>query len=177
MIVSTIRKQAQLHSDLKIAKDVAIMYLNDGVRVLATMYDTACRRATATITAAASVWVDLPANTMRIVECKVDGLDYDFYEASLGQIRFEGSVTNAALTVLTTHPDVATDTDESTIHALYHGPLALYVAARERQRLFADEENDAQRLMSEFYTQAMQANARLCEVKGTRKILRSAVLR
>ena len=175
MKYSDILKQANLHAGLDIEASVGLWYINDGIAVLATTYDTACTRGSATVTASTGVWVDLPTDTIRVVECKVNGQDYDFYEASLGQIRFEGDVT-AELTLLYPPARLVGDTDPA-LHSLYHLPLALYIAARARQTMFADEEQDAMRLMGEFFAETGRVNTRLSGLKGTRKVMRAVMFR
>lgn len=175
MVYSDILKQANLHANLTLDTSVGLWYINDALSLLATDYPSARKRSAVTITAEADTWADLPAGTIRIVECRVDGQDYSDYEASLGQIRFQDAVT-AQLQVLLP-PNKQIQDNAPDIHEMYHQPLALYMAARERQRVFADEESDAARLMGEFQRAVQRVDAALTNLKGTRRTMRVGAFR
>jgi len=172
MIYSDILKQANTHRGAKIDDVLAKWYINEALQDLAVKYDTACKRTAATVVCPAGVWVDLPAGCIRIVDVS----PAEFYEASLGQIRTETDTT-LTITYLTRGVNVVNNTDAPDVHELYHLPLALFMAGRDRQRVFADEESDAQRLMGEFYRMAADINARLMGLKGTRRTLKAGAFR
>lgn len=109
---------------------------------------------------AANTWAALPAGLLEIFEIAVAGQDTPYYGEMYGQsycgafdirggyIRFPvaGEYTlqyyalPTVLSVLTGTP---------AINALFHAPMALYVASRYKS--YDDEENkDAQRLMGEY---------------------------
>lgn len=173
MIYSNILKQANLHRGQKIDEVLGKWFINEGLQTLATQYDTACKRLDTTLTCPAGEWVDLPVSAIRVLECVQSGTatPYDAYEASYGQLRAESDVV-LDITYLRAPLDVVADSDTPDTHELYHKPLALFMAARDRQRVYADEERDAMRLLNEFNTMATLANARLGSLKGTRRVMK-----
>lgn len=178
MIYSDILKQSNLHRGAAVDTVLGKWFINEGLQTLAIDYDTACRRQTATVVCTAGIWADLPDRCIRIVDCVISGtrVPHDDYAASLGQIQTTTDVT-LDLTYLVAPVDVVNDSDVPDVHELFHKTLALFMAARDRQRIFADEESDAMRLMSEFRQMAHAANARLSNLKGTRRTMKAGALR
>lgn len=171
MIFNDLLTQANLHAGRAISAPLGIRYINEGIMTLAREFDTARKRATATITAEQYVWQDLPAGCLNIIECTVEGFNFTDYTVSYGQIQFAYNVT--ANIVYLVSPSLITEaTGTPDVHEMYHYPLSLFMAARERQRIFGDEEQDAVRLMSEFLGQAASANALLKSMRKDRKTVR-----
>ena len=178
MQYSDILKEANLLRGAKIDAVLGKWFINEGMQVLATDYDSACKRNNVALTVPVGTWTDLPAGCLAIIECSASGTPYETYEMSFGQIRtLSSDALTLDLTYLTAHPDVVADSDAPGVHELYHRPLALFMAARDRQRVFADEDSDSVRLMAEFASIASRVNTRLTTGKKTRRVLAVAVFR
>lgn len=172
MQYTDILREANLHRGAKIDTVLGKWFINQGMQKLATDFPSARKRNTTTLDVAPNVWVDLPAGCLTVIECTVGGVDYDAYEVSFGQIRTQSATTlTLSVVYLTVFPDVVADSDVPGVPELYHRPLALFIAARDRQRVFADEDTDSVRLMSEFMSAAASANNCLTNAKRTRRIL------
>ena len=178
MIYTDILKQANVLRGAKIDAALGKWYINEGMQRLATTHDTARKRETGTLVVPANTWTDLPAGCLTVVECAVGGMPYDAIEVSFGQIRTSSSQDlTLELVYLTAYPDVVSDSDVPGVHELYHKPLALFMAARDRKRLMADEENYGDQLMAEFAMMASQVDEVLRNAKRTRRIMAVGVLR
>lgn len=173
MKMSEIGTHANLHSGMVIADPVAILYANEAITKLATLYDSACKRETIVLTdVEIDAWVDLPADCLSIKEVRIDGDVSNRWIASQGQIKFpEDGPNEATIEYLRKSNDIVSKTDVPEIHSQYHPAIALFVASRERSRKFGDQENDAQRLMGEFIVESDNVDKRLNNQKGTPKVI------
>jgi len=169
--VKKIREQAQLHISSKIENQYALRFLNEGLTRIYTDYPkTACKRSFITIEAIKDEWIDIPVDIAGIVRCKKNNLDYGNYTVGYGQVIFNDTGTYTLGILI--YPAVLTvETDTPEIPFVYHYCLSLFLAAREKQRLFGDEDSDSVRLMQEFFMSAQAADKMLSGIKKTpRKI-------
>lgn len=173
MTFEKILTHANLHvgAGISITTTNGMRFINEGIYDLATRYKTARKRATIAQSFVAYEWTNLPAGCLTIIGCTCNGFKYDDFEASYDQIQFPGNCT-VTLEYLRAPELVATAGDEPDINALYHYPLALFMAARERQKMFGDEESDSVRLMNEYLTKTNEVHITLNSTKGLRKTMR-----
>lgn len=178
MLYIDILRQANLHRGQVIDASLGNWYINEGMQALAVEHDTACKRDYATLVCTGGVWTALPSGCIRVTEAVIGGtyVPYDDYETSFNELRTMSTV-DLDITYLTVCDPVVGATGTPAVHSLYHMALALFMAARDRQRVMADEDGDSLRLMAEFYDMAGKANARLASVKGTRRIMKVGVFR
>lgn len=170
MTVDEIRIMAQLKSGRSIDLQVAMKFINEALDDLAVDYNTACRKKDYKIQAEENKWVDLPQDCVGVVECTQDGYKYDHYVINEHlQIKFETEGT-FDIAYLIKYPDVSTKTETPSINNAYHQAIALFVGAREKQRLFGEEDSDSNRLMMEYMTKAKKAHSKLSTMKRTKKI-------
>lgn len=166
-----IRVQAQLHCDLNIESPYAIRYINEAINQLALEYDTAMNKGFTTITVDNVSWNELPKDVVVIKKVTRDNTAYNSFIVDGNMIRFY-DIGTYEIEYLKMPTPLTTETDEPDINSLYHYAIALFVASRERSRLFSDEDNDCLRLMSEFVNNAAKVNVRLSSQKKTRRIIK-----
>lgn len=172
MNVKDIKVQAQLHVSRQIQLQYVLKFMNEAINNLAIEHDTACKREFMTIKADKNIWYDLPDDCLGIKECTYYGEKYNNYRANHGQIKF-GDTGDFEIGYLRYPKMVENETEVPDINGAYHYCLALFVASREIQRLFGDENSDSMRLMQEYYTSKENVNLRLSRMKRTARFVGS----
>lgn len=173
MNVKEIKVQSQLHISREINLQYALRFINEAINELAIEYDTACKRKFLDIEAIEDTWIDLPQNFLTIIRC-LDSYDNKFYDFKVeyGQIKFPYS-DKFNIAYLEYPQSCSTETETLDINTAYHYAISLFVAAREKQRLFGNEDTDYVRLMQEYKEKAFKANIRLMRGKKTRRRMKS----
>jgi len=173
MKMKTICTHANLHNGREIADPIAILYANEALSMLATLYDSACKRDTSTLgDLAEDTWVDLPEGCINVTRVKVEGYESLTWQASQGQIKFpQSAASNVTMEYLRKSNDISTIEEVPEISELYHTVLSLFIASRERSRLFGDQESESQRLMGEFHAEAAAADLRIKNQKNGPKYI------
>lgn len=169
MNVEEIKVQAQLQVGTPIQLQYVIRFINEGLNELAINYTTACKRDNITLNMEKDTWVELPNNFIEEKEIKMNGSKYENYEIENNEIRCsnKGELEISFLRI----PDKVTAiTDIPGIHVAYHYALALFVATREKTRLFGEEDGESSRIMNEFLIKSNITHNRIKKKRGRIKI-------
>lgn len=165
MNVEEIKVQTQLQISMKIQLQYAIRFINEGLNELAIAHTTACKRDNFIIDVIKDTWTDLPNDFIEKKEVKLNGVDYKGYEIDDNQIKCDQG-GKLEIRYLRLPKPVTSKSDIPEIHLAYHYPLALFVASKEKSRLFGDEDMESVRFMNEFLRKSSMAHSRIRKKGG-----------
>ncbi|TCO79131.1 hypothetical protein [Marinisporobacter balticus] len=172
MNVEQIKIQAERNNEgMAIKNQYVIGSINECIQsVLPNQYESACKRAKITIAAKKDTIIDLPIDLVKVKKMKRANSKYGNFEVFDNQIEFENDGI-FDINYLRKPKEITTMTETPEINSAFHYAIALFVAAREKNRLFGSEDVESQRLMSEFLNEAQNANVSVLSQNGTRRIV------
>lgn len=160
MNVQEIKVQAQLHMAMQMQLAYCIRFINECLNELATAYDTACIRDNISLSITEDTWTNISDDLMKLKEIKLNGVKYFDYEIEGNQIRCEDTGTFDINYLRLPNPVIA-KTEVPETHSSFHYAIALFVASREKSRLFGEEDTENLRFMNEFIQKGSLINSRL----------------
>lgn len=165
--VNRIREQANLHAQLQIDKVYARRWINEAMRVLADLYDSANIRDTVRIDVTdVFVKYPLPNGCKKVKRVYFSKRKYESYEIDVDVIWFE-DCGSFDLEYLKIPDDVTTDTETPSINEAYHIAISYFVGAKSVETI---KPKRASELLSSFYIYADNANSSLNRIKRKRTI-------
>lgn len=172
MNVNDIRIQAQLHHNMPINNQYTIKYINECMMKLANQYTTACILDHIKVSVLADTPVELPNDLLHIRRVKKSNDKYTDFEIFNNSVVFNED-GEYEIDYFKYPKLVSADTETPSIHMAYHYALALFVASREKSRMFGDEETDSIRLMQEFERACFEAHTSLSRQKRTPRFIKA----
>ena len=157
---SEIRVRAQLHTGAPIDQTHALMFSNECLIALSNLYESVCRKKKDVLeNVVANEEVLLPDDCFQLIRVRRNGETYTDYEL-YGQGVFMEDNGNYQIEYLKEPDPIDVETSTPDVPSAFHPSIALFVAAREKFRLFGEEDVDSIRLMREFAETAQMADLR-----------------
>ena len=173
MIAKKIYEQAKLHVDDDFAWQHAKRWLNEGLKLLATVCENGSKvMETITLTATQADYYAIPIDSIgvsavykdsvsrinRIQNYVEDGSRLWIPEEGVYYVEYHRPASEIAL-----------ESDVPEVHEMYHIPLSYWIASREKLR-FNPQDADGIRLQGEFYSQVRSVDYMLGLNRRVRKV-------
>ena len=173
MNLEQLRISAQLHIGVAMEKPFARRYANECITQLCNLYPyTVMKRRKETLeNVARDTPVDLPADCYMLYKVKSHGDKYQDFEVFGNEITFADGGT-FELEYFKRPDPVNAESDVPEIPEPFHPSISLFMGAREKFRLFGEEDVDSIRLMREFAETSMLANDMRAK-HGRRRIIQA----
>lgn len=169
MTLEEMRISAQLHVGMPIEQGFARRYANEGLSILANTYDSICRKKKITLTITAGEETELPADCFQLIRLRKWGKPYKAFEVYSTAIFTEDS-GEFEIEYLKMPTLLNAESDIPDIPRSFFATIPLFIGAREKFRVFGEEDVDSMRLLQEFYELAREANNRVAK-HGKKRML------
>lgn len=173
MIAKTIYEQAKLHVDDDFTWVHARRWLNEGLKLVATVCEHGARvLETVTITATGPDYYFIPSSSIGVKNVYIGEVQRDnrvnnyIEEENRIWLPEEGVYT---IEYHRAANDIGRESDTPEVHEMYHFPLSYWIASREKLR-FNPQDPDGIRLQGEFYSQIRSVDFMLARNKRVRKV-------
>ena len=171
MNLEDMRIAAQLHVGISMEKPFARRFANEAMIQLCNLYPkTVMRKKKENIDAVGGEETTLPQDCYLLTKVKKGDrveTDYEIYGDTL---EFERSGTYT-IEYLKKPDPLGTESDVPQMPEAFHPSIALFIASREKFRLFGEEDVDSIRLMREFAETASLANTMVSK-HGRRRMIK-----
>lgn len=173
MNMKDIRINAQLILGLTVEMPIAIRYVNEYIERLAEQHQTAAKKKTMTIQAGGIGYVDLPDDLLSVTRMLDEGGNiYNGFIIDHNLIRFMRTGTYTM--EYTAYPDlIGAEQEKPDIPRAFYHACAYYIAAKERARLFSDEDQDYMLYLEQADQMAKEADKTLRTKKKTRRFVKA----
>ena len=173
MNLMDMRIQAQLHIGVSIDQPFARRYANECLLQLCNMYPrTAMRKKKLLLeNVTRGEEVAIPDDCYMLYKVKTHGELYDDYEMFEDHLEFEDS-GNFEITYFAKPTPLNAETDVPEVPEAFHPSICLFIGAREKFRLFGEEDVDSIRLMREFAETAGLASSFISQRGRRRRMIK-----